>query len=152
MSTLTRLFETITCPLDGYGLTITLLANPTFAEKQAWARATLEKPGCPDCAALKSGFCDTCSAARQNYGTQAMVIYQAIGDCDLSTSAACVAAFESGVPQELLDWIYLAPYRLWESRAEAIKKKLQLPSPTGDSGSNSDSATPETEPIASSPP
>lgn len=144
-----RIFEAVSCPIDGYDLSVTLLANPTFAQRQAWGRATLEAPGCVDCAALPDGgFCATCSAARAAYGEAAIVIFQAIGDCDLSSPAACVAAFESGIPEELLPWVYQAPYVLWQARSDEIKKKLQPRLPTGDLSKDSEEApTSTTSPI-----
>lgn len=130
-----RLYEDVPCPLDGYDLTITLLANPTGAEKSAWWKANLGDPGCADCADLQtqdaSAFCEKCGTARRAFGESVMTIFRAIGDCDLSSPAAAVHAIEDVLPDEIIPWLYQAPAQLWAARAEAIKKKQTPPSPTG---------------------
>lgn len=147
-----RIYEEIPCPLDGYDLTLTLLANPTGAEKSAWWRSNLGDPGCADCASLQESdagaFCPKCSAARLAFGQSVMAIFQRIGDCDLSTPAACVHAIEETIPDELIPWLYQAPTLLWTGRSEAIKKKLRPSLTTGDSTSSLDGVTRPIESIA----
>lgn len=128
---LPRIYLDIPCPLDGYDLTITLLANPTGDEKRAWWQSNLGDPSCAACAALEAGYCEVCSAKRHAFGQSVMVVFKAIGDCDLSTPAACVSTIERGVPDEIVPWLYQAPNALWAARGEEIKKKLTPPLANG---------------------
>jgi hypothetical protein len=146
-----RIYSDVLCPLDGYDLTISVLANPTSDEKRAWWSANLGDPACAACVALRQAheelpardlWCAACTAARHAFGASVQTIFTAIGDLDLSTPAACVSAIEGQIPDELMTWLYQAPSLLWSARSEDIKKKLLSFLATGDSTPSLDETTP----------
>lgn len=107
-----RIYVNQTCPLEGYeAYTLRILANPTGAEKTAWAQSFLT-------------FADSDFSA---FGAAAVPI---LGETraeglDFSTAEAGAATLSSAdLPDELADWILQAPGAVWAARSEDIKKKL----------------------------
>lgn len=107
-----RIYENQTCPLQGYeAYTLRILANPTGAEKEAW-------------------YTSFAGLAAQDYAAFGAAAVPILGETradglNFSTADAGAATIsDAGIPDELLEWVFVAPGALWQERADNLKKKL----------------------------
>ena len=137
MSAFPRIYENVTCPLDGYeAITMRVLVNPTGATINDWLYGHLGVPFCPDCDTVNTddgplagpkAYCAACSQARGRFGRALSAAYaeSRVPGLDFSTLEAALATLDGDdVPDDFVGWLLSFAPALWKERKESIKKKL----------------------------